>query len=298
MRGVLFMSGYRRLIAYIYEYDGKVRLANKGFVRIDVRDGCGRLYISMKDIREKNSTQNIWFYRWHGGIMHTIQTGEILICEGSGETKLTFMEEQIEPDISFEDIGGVVIGRGETRMYGAEWDEREINMQLLDINGAKPEEFIIAECAGESEENNETESEQECESQNAALKGREMDDWRSIFEEGKLLQPFDDDMMYDCVETKPELMLRAPFCERNFYYNSFLLHGYFCYGHLLVGKLAGEGNRYFVGVPGTYNNRERVMAAMYGFENFRKSIRRDNRHPYFGYWYSVVEDYTSSPICT
>lgn len=48
-------------------------------------------------------------------------------------------------------------------------------------------------------------------------------------------------------------------------HNSFLLHGYFNYRHLLIRK---EGDRFLVGVPGNYYYREEMVAAMFGFPNF------------------------------
>lgn len=48
-------------------------------------------------------------------------------------------------------------------------------------------------------------------------------------------------------------------------HNSFLLHGYFNYRHLLIRK---EGERFLVGVPGNYYYREEMVAAMFGFPNF------------------------------
>lgn len=48
-------------------------------------------------------------------------------------------------------------------------------------------------------------------------------------------------------------------------HNSFLLHGYFNYRHLLIRK---EGESFLVGVPGNYYYREEMVAAMFGFPNF------------------------------
>lgn len=283
------MSDYRRLIAYIYEYDGRVRLGNKGFVRLDIRNGCGRLYISVRDIREKNETLPFYFYCWNQGIMHSVPLGDLKCTDGIGELRINFKPEQIEPGVTFADICGLVLGRG-GRMYGAEWDEKEINTALLDYNGAVPQEELEVAEAGQSDETGKADMVETGEI--VTENNQEVKNWREIFTEENILQPFDDDMMYDCVEIKPELMQYSPFSAQNFSQNSFLLHGFYSYGHLLVGKMArpGRNRRYFVGVPGVYNNRERVMASMYGFGNFRKSIRRDYKHPYFGYWYCVVDD--------
>lgn len=57
-------------------------------------------------------------------------------------------------------------------------------------------------------------------------------------------------------------------------HNSFLLHGYFNYKHLLIRK---EGERFLVGVPGNYYYREEMVAAMFGFPNFVPAKREDGK---------------------
>lgn len=49
--------------------------------------------------------------------------------------------------------------------------------------------------------------------------------------------------------------------------NSFLLHGYRCYGHLI---LAEEDGRMWLGVPGIYDSREARAADLFGFPRFTR----------------------------
>ena len=49
--------------------------------------------------------------------------------------------------------------------------------------------------------------------------------------------------------------------QRELYYNSFLLHGYYQYRHVV----AGDG---FIGVPGNFSQREAIAAKMMGFPLF------------------------------
>ena len=54
--------------------------------------------------------------------------------------------------------------------------------------------------------------------------------------------------------------------------NSFLLHGFFNYRYLVIGKIEEDTqNRWFLGVPGIYQNQERVMAIIFGFRNLCRS---------------------------
>ncbi len=51
--------------------------------------------------------------------------------------------------------------------------------------------------------------------------------------------------------------------------NSFLLHGYYNYHHLILTKVEQRGESlYYIGVPGAFYEREKQVAVMFGFESF------------------------------
>ena len=50
--------------------------------------------------------------------------------------------------------------------------------------------------------------------------------------------------------------------------NQFLLHGYYNYHYLILGKKDNKEDQYWLGVPGIYHEREKMAARMYGFEKF------------------------------
>lgn len=71
--------------------------------------------------------------------------------------------------------------------------------------------------------------------------------------------------------------------------NSFLLHGFFNYRHLIMGEIReGEKSEYFIGVPGVFQNQERIMASMFGFPEFRTAEQTQYKTGNFGYWYRVI----------
>lgn len=71
--------------------------------------------------------------------------------------------------------------------------------------------------------------------------------------------------------------------------NSFLLHGYYSYRHLIFARTNDKnGYSYILGVPGIYHNREKFMAKMFGFENFKCTKRKTQRTGEFGYWYIPI----------
>lgn len=71
---------------------------------------------------------------------------------------------------------------------------------------------------------------------------------------------------------------------RNYIHNSFLLHGYYNYGHVIIDE-TGEEPR--LGVPGNYYEREQMVAAMFGFPDF-ESAREGEKvsNGTFGYFYT------------
>lgn len=77
--------------------------------------------------------------------------------------------------------------------------------------------------------------------------------------------------------------------------NSFLLHGYYNYRQLLLTRWqVDEGEQYYIGVPGTFHDREKSVARMFGFEGFEngESSRRDTESKVypgcFGYYMKKV----------
>jgi len=71
--------------------------------------------------------------------------------------------------------------------------------------------------------------------------------------------------------------------------NSFLMHGYYNYNHLLLVEKDGY---YLVGVPGIYSARESHAASLFGFpkftdeynDNMQLTSEEQNNYGTFGYW--------------
>ena len=118
----------------------------------------------------------------------------------------------------------------------------------------------------------------------------QMDPFEKLFVRADYIDAFDDDYFYDCIEVSPEKLKCLNQNEIDIAGNSFLLHGYYNFRHILFGRVRDnlDNTKYFVGVPGMYCNRERYMASMFGFNNFKKSHRSAYANPYFGYWYQEI----------
>lgn len=66
--------------------------------------------------------------------------------------------------------------------------------------------------------------------------------------------------------------------------NSFLLHAYYNYRQLILFYYTALGE-YYIGVPGIYYERQKRIAAMFGFEGFEGG----NEEGCFGYYMKKVE---------
>lgn len=72
--------------------------------------------------------------------------------------------------------------------------------------------------------------------------------------------------------------------------NSFLLHGYYNYRHLILARLSDSGGkiRYLLGVPGHYFSNEKYIASMFGFPHFVLAKKQPDEDGRFGYWYTDI----------
>ena len=92
---------------------------------------------------------------------------------------------------------------------------------------------------------------------------------------------------YEKIQRKD--LSRLPRKEWRIANNSFLLHGFYNYHHLLYVK---EGDDVWVGVPGIYHEKEKLAAKTFGFTHFRRQadvpveLAENERNDYedFGYW--------------
>jgi len=117
--------------------------------------------------------------------------------------------------------------------------------------------------------------------------------WRFILENYPVMTPFSGDEDTLCVRLELKDLRQLP---RQFWYlgnNSFLLHGFFNYRYLILGMTQEYGvKKWFIGIPGVFQNPERVMAALFGFPEFRIEKPAPINTGEFGYWYRYLNELT------
>ena len=70
----------------------------------------------------------------------------------------------------------------------------------------------------------------------------EMPAFEKVFINRDFIDAFEDDYFYDCVEVTPELLKQLPIEDDAVVNNSFLVHGYYNFKHILFGKVCENDN--------------------------------------------------------
>lgn len=169
-------------------------------------------------------------------------------------------------------------------LHGKWYDSRRFTQIQIEINAISqiavflPEaEISPEEAEEETKELQENEREEEPADFYAAGIGQDIEEvysfdnkWDQLTHEYPQIHPFGDERVFISIEPKDFIVLRAS-CQK-LVNNSFLLHGFYNYRYLILGpdKEMGDGSGecFYLGVPGTYFEREKMVAVMFGFEGF------------------------------
>lgn len=89
------------------------------------------------------------------------------------------------------------------------------------------------------------------------------DKWQQLLKSYKQVHPYGDDRLYISIEPKDFVVMSAEY--QHLAHNSFLLHGFYNYRHIILGL---ENESFYMGVPGVFYEREKMVAMMFGFEAF------------------------------
>lgn len=125
---------------------------------------------------------------------------------------------------------------------------------------------------------------------------------RKVYDYGKKIlmtfpsmKPFQSGVAKACVRMELQDIGCLPIASWSLSGNRFLLHGYYCYRHLLFAQM--EDGRYVLGVPGIYSEKEWKNACRFGFSDFQSIGDFGMQRGAFGYWLLELprENQSSSP---
>lgn len=321
------MSGYRRFVAYVYEYEGRKKGNGKGFVKVEVRAGVCRMQFRLSGVyRQETLPCEIYGYV-RDGERQECEAVYLGTCDLAGEIiafSLELPEENVsESGYSIDDLNGIVFLAADV-IYGTGWDENPVCLDEIRF-GKKKEEKGEEEIEELKEEPEETEGEEEGrEETELEIQENPFPPTPSILEEvgeecqeeisetGKIEEseelkeieeleesgdsfycPFKDGEFEQCTKIGLLDYNQLNPCDQGLLNNNFLRYGWRRYKHALIGKDT-KRNCYILGVPGTYNRQEALMAGMFGFPYFKEAkcetteLSAQEVQGHFGYWYRSI----------
>ncbi len=110
------------------------------------------------------------------------------------------------------------------------------------------------------------------------------DKWDQLKQLYSVVHPYEDDRQYIAIQPKDFVIMTGDY--QHLANNSFLLHGFYNYRHIVLGR-ERDGN-FYLGVPGVYYEREKMVALMFGFEAFECKGGRAEAGK-FGYYLRKVK---------
>ena len=277
------MSCYKRIYYLDYVENGD-RQANTGFVKLiqwrEKGETSFQIYISNRIVAAKvNSKIEV---AWG---TNKVLLGQVSIENGKGMARIEDLEKKV-PTLECEDSNEKVflrVGINESCFYecvikeGRDMNEKtepaeqnvwveaaEVPLKPMEEERENPENIIIREAPMPRKD---------------TIKS---DKWQQLWSVMPHMNPFDDEREY--LQIKLQDMIVLPEASYRLVENSFLLHGYYNYGHLIITKIYKNGKeKVYVGVPGNYYIKEAQVAVMFGFESFEPKTEPP-REGDFGYY--------------
>jgi len=295
------LSDYKRFVSYIYEYEQGEKRENTGFVKVDARGETCKIWVHMKGFYSHGqSPYQMYVFCEKRERLEGFLMGELRYLNGALEWNgVTKRDSLMESGVGLEDSRGLYI-EGEGRVFAAEWDDCPVSVERFEIGKMSArQQAEPMEAEAETEEKPKVENEKE-EMQIQAeekefVEAAELSDprqkqWSYLTGRFPVRQYQDGDAKVSGIRLEKRDLSRIPREKWEIGNNSFLLHGFYHYQHLLLlRRQSADMIQYLVGVPGIYNEREQMMASMFGFEEFKVINGPDGRNGSFGYWCRLLQ---------
>ena len=272
----------RRFIRYLYEYEQEKKMRNVGFVKVEQDVDQCVIHVHGKGFRMEENAQGRRAY-----LFWNTEDKCIGIPQGVTEVpgpavnwQLCYTPEDVGKKENYNLVNGIILKDVNGHWYAAVWNDDVVNVCRMEM--WKMEEDSVQGEEPECKKGLAQDEEPEC-------KKETLQDEES--ESGKL----EDDLEKEaCLGGKVRKIQRKdmvclPRCEWRHANNSFLIHGYYNYHHLI---LTVRDDRLKLGVPGVYHPQEEKAAESFGFPEFIPAEELDlkltdeekNDREKFGYW--------------
>lgn len=315
------MESFFRYISYVDYYKKGERIKNVGFLRWKLHNGEHCIELQLKDIfseqgsfdiKEQNTGKRIGEIKVDKGVGNFMK--KFPAVTASGEMYIDTLDDRLYMD----DVKGFVIWLNSNEYLsvpvklGQERKTKEfaeIVKEDGNLKEKKNEDQKMDHPMEEPDLSNDKEiliQDTKAASENVLIEGIEEkyidsspakkmkiiepiheDKWKQLCKKYPQVHPFPDKKVFLSVKPEDFIILQQGY--QKLVHNSFLLHGFYNYGHMILGKLSEEDKApIYIGVPGVYYEREKQAAQMFGFVGFEST-----EHPVqagsYGYYMIEVE---------
>ena len=303
------MESFFRYVAYVDYYQNNNRIFNVGFLKWKLYRGEHLVEIKVKDlpkekkicsIKELASGKELGKLFMEQGMASfekkfparqasgenyiELESGRLYVKDIQGFEIEIAEKEYLRVFLSFDEEKNKAIPNFEENIAQNVQDIEfivELPQEKEDVQEIKKEENVIIHGIQEKYETPIIRKEVEI------VKPIPEDKWELLCMEYPKVHPFPNGRLFLSIKPKDFMILRQEY--QKLVNNSFLLHGFYNYGHMILGKLSEEQDApIYIGVPGVYYEREKQAAQMFGFVGFESTSQPVQQGSY-GYYMIEVE---------
>ena len=294
----------KRFVTYLYEYDRTIRGRNVGFIRNDIRNDCCRMEIHIRGLERIKEKAPIFIIVRDSECIG-IPAGEVVISQGVGNACLELRGNRIgKTDYSVNNIQAVIVRyNGGKMLMGCyvqhpagdllsgtftKWEAqatpasptpdpgaaRGVDSNSGDLYPNSQNDLGIESNSGDLYPKNPNNLGTENNSGDLYPYANNSQSTEAKAEE---ICPTSEEAAQSPIYKRIAITDIRSLPSRNWHLcnNSFLVHGFFCYHYLILKTInAPDGAKMYLGVPGIYASQERMMALLFGFNDFE--IATDN----------------------
>ncbi len=280
------MPQFKRFVAYLYYYENDTKEYLAGFAKVEMRGGICRLEIHLKGTEYAGQEGKVSLFIRREGKILTFPVGSMRLMSQSSDYTGRISEGELgDETCHMQDVCGILIQPGDGNFYGSQWDDGEIHKEEIEMQAAE-EPSLQTEEVPMRRIFPEQRRMEKAEEKEASI----WEHWENLKRKMTILHPFEGENI-TCVHMELRDLRELP---QKYWYlgnNSFLLHGFFNYRYLFFGEqVTPEGRELFLAVPGVYQKPEKVMAAIFGFPQFRTEKPCQQLEGTFGYWYRRMDE--------
>ena len=265
---------FERHIKYLDYLEEGERVKGAGFVKLQTRNGRCDLQIQVSGMHATDSfTREVFLVTAEEEVL----LGEIALNGGKGALCLYELEGSnlAGAGVPYESLLGIRIPIAAGREIRGVI--RESMPEELQLEDTQSDEMQLKEESCPAPDKT---------MPDFASAGLAENKWLQLWKIYPHITPFKDEREYLTIGPEDFVILPAKYYRMA--NNSFLLHGYYNYRHLILFPKQDGDREYWLGVPGIYHEREKMAARMYGFEKF-EGTKREYRVGDMGYYLITVE---------